>query len=524
MPNTGKKSFSTLTQVYLDTGVATGTTKSNLNTDPDYIAPVVDETTCPPPAPPVTSINRIEVTVLNNSTQPFSLANFVVKAQGASDSVAYFSDSPLAMLPSTSRVSVIVEQLSSLLAVNFLSVSHALGIRMKIITSYKKASEGAYTIKNTTTFEQGALITLSSLSIPTEAGNGINRIKIEISNDPVVIIPNNPPIVNVGVDQVVNVDNISLTGIVSDSDGAIVSKTWSQISGPNSATIVSPTALTTSITGLILGSYVFRLTATDNLGGVSYDELTVTYSAPTDPNGIVNLLVDPSMPDNTFEITSVSLKPASGATLSNIFTTPKNKTHGVVVQSALKGTYQLILVVGGATAGTKSLRISWSGGAQLRLINLPGPGTYVFDDIVVDEGVNGVLINYYNAVQAEVTYEMVYAKMIQASPVVVNTNILPNGLNVNTTKLTTISFYLEAAGTTPKLFTGKYRYNREETDVLYTGVVNTPNEIIVTAANNTVFTASSDNKIYNYNLGSPLIEHKTATWAPIVGEGYLIIP
>jgi hypothetical protein len=47
MANTGYKAWSTLEEYFTDTGDATGITKPNVDTDPDYVAPVYDTTMCP---------------------------------------------------------------------------------------------------------------------------------------------------------------------------------------------------------------------------------------------------------------------------------------------------------------------------------------------------------------------------------------------------------------------------------------------------------------------------------------------
>lgn len=50
MSNTGFKAYTDLEQYYLDNGVATGVTKPNSPSDPDYIAPVLDLVFCPLPS------------------------------------------------------------------------------------------------------------------------------------------------------------------------------------------------------------------------------------------------------------------------------------------------------------------------------------------------------------------------------------------------------------------------------------------------------------------------------------------
>ena len=45
--NTGRKIFTSLIEVFADTGLPTGNTKPNVIGDPDYISPVNDLIACP---------------------------------------------------------------------------------------------------------------------------------------------------------------------------------------------------------------------------------------------------------------------------------------------------------------------------------------------------------------------------------------------------------------------------------------------------------------------------------------------
>lgn len=61
--------------------------------------------------------------------------------------------------------------------------------------------------------------------------------------------------------------------------------TWSQVSGPNTANFASSISNTTTVTGLINGTYVFRWTITDGDCSGVYDDVSVAVSsAPTTPN------------------------------------------------------------------------------------------------------------------------------------------------------------------------------------------------------------------------------------------------
>jgi hypothetical protein len=62
----------------------------------------------------------------------------------------------------------------------------------------------------------------------------------------------------------------------TDADGWIAGFKWTKVSGPTSYSIVSPTSSSTKLSGLVAGTYVFRLTVTDNKGGTDTDDVTVT--------------------------------------------------------------------------------------------------------------------------------------------------------------------------------------------------------------------------------------------------------
>jgi hypothetical protein len=62
MSNTGFKAYTNLEQYYVDSGVATGTTKTNSISDPDYVAPVYDTNYCPLPSLSATPTPTVSIT------------------------------------------------------------------------------------------------------------------------------------------------------------------------------------------------------------------------------------------------------------------------------------------------------------------------------------------------------------------------------------------------------------------------------------------------------------------------------
>ncbi|MEM7106862.1 MAG: gliding motility-associated C-terminal domain-containing protein [Bacteroidota bacterium] len=96
---------------------------------------------------------------------------------------------------------------------------------------------------------------------------------------------NQPPLVIAG-DNIIIFEpesETTLTGMASDSDGSVATTSWTQISGPNMAIIVSPLSPNSALNGLTLGTYVFQLTATDNNGLSGFDQINVRVNPPN-PN------------------------------------------------------------------------------------------------------------------------------------------------------------------------------------------------------------------------------------------------
>lgn len=90
-------------------------------------------------------------------------------------------------------------------------------------------------------------------------------------------LPNKLPMVSAGTDKTIKLplNEITLTGVASDPDGIIALVKWTKLSSL-AGTIVSPTALTTKVTGLVEGVHTFRITVTDDKGGIAADDLIVT--------------------------------------------------------------------------------------------------------------------------------------------------------------------------------------------------------------------------------------------------------
>ncbi len=86
------------------------------------------------------------------------------------------------------------------------------------------------------------------------------------------------PVPNAGTDKSITspASSVALAGTAS---GNIVSYNWQKISGPGQFVIATPTSASTTVSNLIVGTYQFALTVTDNAGVKASDTLNVLVKA-----------------------------------------------------------------------------------------------------------------------------------------------------------------------------------------------------------------------------------------------------
>lgn len=87
------------------------------------------------------------------------------------------------------------------------------------------------------------------------------------------------PIVDAGTDQTIAlpVNTTTMSGSATDPDGGtIVSYQWTQVSGPSVATLTGDMSTDLMAGDLVEGTYIFRLTASDDENATGFDEVTIT--------------------------------------------------------------------------------------------------------------------------------------------------------------------------------------------------------------------------------------------------------
>lgn len=136
-------------------------------------------------------------------------------------------------------------------------------------------SAKAYTQRYDTFLPDSALVIVTSNQLTVTATEGMLWVEVALNG------ANYPPMVTPGPNQSITLPTTqaTITAVASDADGIIASYLWEKLSGPAAGNIVSPTLPTTIINNLTLsGTYVYRLTVTDNQGASSTANVTITVS------------------------------------------------------------------------------------------------------------------------------------------------------------------------------------------------------------------------------------------------------
>ncbi|MBN2756273.1 MAG: gliding motility-associated C-terminal domain-containing protein [Bacteroidales bacterium] len=194
-------------------------------------------------------------------------------------------------------------------------------------------------------------------------------------------------------------DLCDVTSITMSGNNPVVGTgTWSQISGPNSAGIVSPNDFNTDIIGMIPGTYEFNWEI-QNGGCTLNDEIIVVNSpTPSDPNaGNNQYLCRYESPVLTAEIPTYGSGEwsfVSGTTSANILN-PNNTTTNVTGTDV--GTYTFRWTVSSGTCADKTDDII------VDIVDFPAANLAVSDDEICD-GADGSI----NIISSEnnVVYEI----------------------------------------------------------------------------------------------------------------------
>lgn len=217
------------------------------------------------------------------------------------------------------------------------------------------------------------------------------------------------PTATAGPNQNITLPNNSVLLNGSGTPGvghSITSYTWTKISGPATFTITNPgpslTASTTNINNLVAGTYVFRLTVTNNIAVTATSDITITVNpaAAVQANAGTNQTI--TLPTST---ATLSGSASTGSITSYLWTqllgpnsaTIANPTSiSTGISSLIAGTYTFQLSVnGGASTATVQVQVNTASafppcGSHLRL-----NATVNADTGWHVSAANGLVFNYH---------------------------------------------------------------------------------------------------------------------------------
>jgi len=158
------------------------------------------------------------------------------------------------------------------------------------------------------------------------------------------------PVVSAGTSQTITLptNSVTLTGTASELNGTIVSFSWTQVSGPGTATISTAGQASTAISGLVQGVYRFQLLVTDALGITATATVQVTVNAAIVAGPpIVNAGVDQTitLPTNSVTLTATASE-TNGTIVSYKWVQLSGPSTSTIVSSGQASTAVNSLVAG----------------------------------------------------------------------------------------------------------------------------------------------------------------------------------
>lgn len=186
---------------------------------------------------------------------------------------------------------------------------------------------------------------------------------------------NKPPVANAGNDFSTSDNFAYLSGGASyDPDGKITAYSWTQIQGPNTATLLSANTVFPTAQGLISGTYKFRLVVTDNFG-VTDDDTVVLQVLGANKPPVANAGSDQTviMPANTAMLDGSASSDPDGTITTYLWTKVSGPSGGDIsspnsaktqVINLVSGTYvyQLKVTDNMGASSTAQVKVNVSSG------------------------------------------------------------------------------------------------------------------------------------------------------------------
>lgn len=192
---------------------------------------------------------------------------------------------------------------------------------------------------------------------------------------------NQPPTAKAGADQTITLpaNSVILSGSGTDPDGNISNYSWSKISGPNKFSINNSNVNNPTISNLEEGTYVLRLTVTDNRGATASDDVSIIVNpasvVPPTSNASIAIpgKIEAENYINMFGIGSEWTADEGGG--QNIGWIDNGDWMDYYVNVSTSGNFTVNLRVATTYAG-QQLQLKNSDGSVLATVNIPQTASY----------------------------------------------------------------------------------------------------------------------------------------------------
>ena len=168
---------------------------------------------------------------------------------------------------------------------------------------------------------------------------------------------NQAPVARAGNDETVSGSSTTLNGSgSSDADGSIIKYQWTQVSGPSTASIASVNGSSTGVSGLVQGTYYFRLTIWDNKYEPATDDVAITVNATTTGNQapVARAGNDATISTNTYTLNGTASSDVDGSIIKYQWTQVSGPSTASIasvngsstgVSGLVQGTYYFRLTI-----------------------------------------------------------------------------------------------------------------------------------------------------------------------------------
>ncbi|HUB60907.1 MAG TPA: T9SS type A sorting domain-containing protein, partial [Puia sp.] len=264
------------------------------------------------------------------------------------------------------------------------------------------ATAGTYVFQLTVTDQNGkqAASTADVVVQPAPAVNNSNTGKT-------------PPTVSAGANQTVTLptSTATLKGSAVGHNGAVVnSYYWMFVSGPAYVKFSNEWALSTTVSELVAGTYVFELSASDNKGETSTSTVTVTVEKGTAGSPAVSKPSSPAPPGN--ETSNSKTPPTVNAGKGQKITLPASSTTLAGTATGANGA-KIVTISWAQVGGPEKAKIATPADLKTEVTGMTEPGDYIFQLIAIDN--DGKSANGSMTVTVEPAAEKV-APTVSAGP------------------------------------------------------------------------------------------------------------